>query len=96
MLENLRQKILSRLDALNKRRGQFQDTNAWREFRNAAGAQKGNVVDYKGFKTALRQFDCPGNQIDPLTQQAFSILTRQDGNTNSDDKAITLSHVSKS
>ena len=95
MLEDLRQKLLSRLDVLNKRRGRFQDKNAFAEFRNAAGAEKGKHVDYEGFKRAVRQFDCPGNESDRLMRKAFSVLTRKDGMANTNDKAIAFSHVSK-
>eukprot|EP00946_MAST-07B_sp_MAST-7B-sp1_P002588 g2588.t1 len=93
--ENLRQKLLSRLDALNKRRGRFQVKNAFSEFRNAAGAQKGIRIDYEGFKRAVRQFDCPGQGSDRLMQQAFSILTRQDGLASTNDNEITFNHVSE-
>ena len=94
LLENLRQKLLGRLDALDKKRGRFQDVNAFGEFRNAAGAQKGKPVDFEGFRRAVRQFDCPGYQNDKLLHRAFGLLTRQDGKAASNDKAITFGHVS--
>ena len=93
MLENLRQKLLGRLDSLNKMRGQFQEANAFREFRNAASAQKGQPVDYERFRRAVQQFDCPGNRNDKLMRRAFGLLSRQDGKADSNDKAITFGHV---
>lgn len=94
-LEDLRQKLLARLDALNKKRGQFQDLNSFIEFRNAAGVQKGKSVDLNGFRRALKQFDCPGRHDDRIVRKAFSTLTRQDQNSSTNDKAITFNHVSQ-
>ena len=95
MLEDLRQKLLSRLDALNKKRGQFQNLNSFIEFRNAAGVQKGKSVDFNGFKKALNQFDCPGRHNDSIVQKAFGILTRKDQNVSTNDLSITFNHVSE-
>ena len=90
LLENLRSKLLARLDSVSKKRGQFQDVNAFIEFRNASGVEKGEQVNLKNFKQALQQFDCSFN--DDTSRQAFGILTRQDNRSKTDDVAITFNH----
>jgi hypothetical protein len=92
ILEDLRFKLLARLDSLNKKRGQFQDINAFIEFRNASGVQPGNPVNLDRFSIALKQLDVNGATNKAHVSAAFSKLTRIDHRSKTDDVAITFNH----
>ena len=92
LLEDLRYKLLARLDSLSKKRGQFQDINAFIEFRNASGVPQGDPVDLICFERALRQFDVTGSSNAALAKKAFSILTKKDSRDRTNDTAITFNH----
>jgi len=92
LLEDLRCKLLARLDSLNKKRGQFQDVNCFIEFRNASGVPQGEPVDLVCFERALRQFDVDGSNKKSLMKSAFSLLTRKDDRGITDDTSITFNH----
>ena len=94
LLEDLRSKLLARLDAVKKRRGAFQDVNAFVEFRNAAGVEPGKPIGYDGFVRALRQFGIKGAQNARLSKRAFHFLSTADGKANTDDIKVTFNHVS--
>ena len=75
LLEDLRCKLLARLDSLNKKRGQFQDVNCFIEFRNASGVPQGEPVDLVCFERALRQFDVDGSNKKSLVKSEIFFVT---------------------